>query len=75
MQDTDRNPSVITITVEKLARREIEVQGDFTGVEVADGYLLESTSFELRHRDGGRARVRDIDNLRRADRHEPDECG
>ena len=46
VQDTDRNPSVITIQVEKLARREIEVQGDFTGVEVADGYLLESTSFD-----------------------------
>lgn len=28
VQDTDRNPSVITIQVEKLARREIEVQGD-----------------------------------------------
>ena len=46
VQETDRNPSVITIQVEKLARREIEVQGDFTGVEVADGYLLESTSFD-----------------------------
>ena len=46
VQVTDRNPSVINIQVEKLARREVEVRGDFTGVEVAEGYLLESTSFD-----------------------------
>ena len=46
VQVTDRNPSVITIQVEKLARREIEVRGDFSGVEIAEGYLLESTSFD-----------------------------
>ena len=28
------------------ARREIEVRGDFSGVEIAEGYLLESTSFD-----------------------------
>ena len=32
VQVTDRNPSVITIQVEKLAKREIEVRGDFSGV-------------------------------------------
>ena len=46
VQATDRNPSVITIEVEKLLRREIEVRGDFSGVEVAEGYLLESTNFD-----------------------------
>ena len=46
VQVTDRNPSVITIQVEKLAKREIEVRGDFSGVEIAEGYLLESTSFD-----------------------------
>ena len=43
VQDTDRNPSVITIQVEKLARREIEVQGDFTGVEVEGPESVVST--------------------------------
>ena len=42
VQDTDRNPSVVTIQVEKLLRREIEVRGDFSGVEIAEGYLLGS---------------------------------
>ena len=46
VQDTDRMPSVITIQVERLLRKQVEVRGDFTGVEVAEGYLLESTSFD-----------------------------
>ena len=46
VQATDRNPSVVTIQVEKLLRREIEVRGDFSGVEVAEGYLLEATNFD-----------------------------
>ena len=46
VQVADRNPSVVTIQVEKLAKREIEVRGDFSGVEIAEGYLLESTSFD-----------------------------
>ena len=46
VQVADRNPSVVTIQVEKLAKREIEVRGDFSGVEIAEGYLLESASFD-----------------------------
>lgn len=45
-QETDRNPSVITLQVERLLRREVEVRGDFSGVELAEGYLLESTGFD-----------------------------
>lgn len=46
VQATDRTPSVITIQVERLLRREVEVRGDFSGVELAEGYLLESTGFD-----------------------------
>ena len=73
VQVTDRNPSVITIQVEKLARREIEVRGDFSGVEIAEGYLAGVDELRLRYRDGRRAGVRGVDHLVRADRHEPDE--
>ena len=77
VQVADRNPSVVTIQVEKLAKREIEVRGDFSGVEIADfGSLLKALGvgeLRLRYRDGRRAGIRGVDHLMRADRHEPDE--
>lgn len=49
------------------------MRGDFSGVEIAEGYLLESTSFDYDTVTVEGPRVRGVDHLMRADRHEPDE--
>lgn len=41
----EQNPPEITFSVENYITRNIEVQGDFTDVSVAEGYMLEETSF------------------------------
>lgn len=43
---TDRSPGNITVHVEKLARKPVPVKGDFSKVEVAKGYMLDSTTFD-----------------------------
>ncbi len=42
----ERSPGNITIHVEKLAKKPVPVKGDFSQVEVADGYMLDSTTFD-----------------------------
>lgn len=44
---SDRRPARITFSVERLVTRQIPVKGDFSGLEVADGYMLESTTFDF----------------------------
>ncbi len=44
---TDRNPNTITFTVERQIRRSIEVRGDFSNVKIAEGFMLDSTSFDF----------------------------
>ena len=43
---TSRSPSSITFEVQKQVSMPIEIRGDFTGVSVAEGYMLEKTSFD-----------------------------
>ncbi len=43
---SDRTPNKISFTVQKLIRRAIEVTGDFSGVSIAEGYMLEKSSFD-----------------------------
>ena len=43
---TDRTPGNITVHVEKLVKKPVPVKGDFSQVEVADGYMLDSTTFD-----------------------------
>ena len=42
----DRRPSTISFTVQRLVSKSVEVVGDFSGVEIADGYMLDSRSFD-----------------------------
>lgn len=42
----DQRPSTITFSVERIVSRPVEVVGDFSDVEIADGYMLESTGFD-----------------------------
>ncbi len=44
---SDRRPARVTFSVERLVTRQIPVKGDFSGLEIADGYMLESTSFDF----------------------------
>ena len=41
-----RTPSLISFTVEKYVTKEVEVKADVTAVEVTDGYMLDSTTFD-----------------------------
>lgn len=43
---TDRSPGNITVHVEKLVSKPVPVKGDFSQVEIADGYMLDSTTFD-----------------------------
>lgn len=43
---TDRKPVNVTIAVERLITRQIEIKGDFSRLKVADGYMLEGTTFD-----------------------------
>lgn len=43
---TDRSPKNVTFTVQKLVRKAVEIRGDFSGVRIADGYMLEKSSFD-----------------------------
>lgn len=43
---SDRTPNKISFTVQKLVRRAVEVTGDFSGVSIAEGYMLEKSSFD-----------------------------
>ena len=43
---TDRTPGNITVHVEKLVKKPVPVKGDFSQVEVAEGYMLDSTTFD-----------------------------
>lgn len=41
-----RSPSAVTFTAQRYVTREIEVKGDFSGLKVRDGYVLDSVSFD-----------------------------
>lgn len=43
----EKRPSTITFTVQRLISKPVEVVGDFTNVEIADGYMLDSRSFDF----------------------------
>lgn len=43
----DKSPANITFTVERQIRKSVEVRGDFSSVKIAEGYMLDSTSFDL----------------------------
>jgi hypothetical protein len=43
---SDRTPSTISFTVENYVSKTVEVKADVTAVEVADGYMLDSTTFD-----------------------------
>ena len=42
----DKNPPNITFTVERQIRKSVEVKGDFSNVRIAEGFMLDSTSFD-----------------------------
>lgn len=42
----DRKPSTVSFTVQRLVSKPVEVVGDFSGVEIADGYMLDSRAFD-----------------------------
>lgn len=42
----DKNPSSITFRVERQITKSVEVKGDFANVKIAEGYMLDSTSFD-----------------------------
>ena len=44
---SERSPAQVRFTVERFISRQIPVRGDFTGLEVADGYMLDGTSFDF----------------------------
>ena len=46
IQITERFPSSISFDMEQQVTRQIPVKCDFSGVEIGDGYLLDSTSFD-----------------------------
>ncbi len=41
-----RRPLEVRVNVERLLSREIEIHGDFSAMQIADGYMLDSTSFD-----------------------------
>lgn len=43
----DKSPATITFTVERQIRKSVEVRGDFSSVKIAEGYMLDSTSFDF----------------------------
>ena len=42
----DKNPSSITFRVERQITKSVEVKGDFANVKIAEGFMLDSTSFD-----------------------------
>lgn len=54
----DKSPANITFTVERQIRKSVEVRGDFSSVKIAEGYMLDSTSFDFdsHHHPRGRSR-------------------
>lgn len=42
----DRRPSTVTIDVQRLISKPVEVVGDFSGIEIAEGYMLDSREFD-----------------------------
>lgn len=42
----ERKPYSVEASVERYASRQIEVRGDFSGLEAAEGYILDGTSFD-----------------------------
>lgn len=42
----DKSPANITFTVERQIRKSVEVKGDFSNVRIAEGFMLDSTSFD-----------------------------
>ena len=42
----DKTPTSITFTVERQIRKSVEVKGDFSNVRIAEGFMLDSTSFD-----------------------------
>ena len=40
------SPSAITFTVERQISKPVEITGDFSNVRIAEGYMLDSTSFD-----------------------------
>jgi len=43
---SNRTPSTISFTVENYVTKTVEVKADVSAVEVADGYMLDSTTFD-----------------------------
>lgn len=43
----DKSPANITFTVERQIRKPVEVRGDFSNVRIAEGYMLDGTSFDF----------------------------
>ena len=43
----DKTPANITFTVERQIRKTVEVRGDFSNVRIAEGYMLDGTSFDF----------------------------
>ena len=43
----DKTPANITFTVERQIRKSVEVRGDFSNVRIAEGYMLDGTSFDF----------------------------
>ena len=42
----DRRPSTVSFTVQRLVSKSVEVVGDFSRVEIAEDYMLDSRSFD-----------------------------
>lgn len=42
----DRKPSTVSFSVQRLISKPVEVVGDFSGVEIAEGYMLDSRVFD-----------------------------
>lgn len=42
----DRRPSTVSFTVQRLVSKPVEVVGDFSRVEIAEDYMLDSRSFD-----------------------------
>lgn len=44
---SSRSPSAVSFTVQKQVTLPVQIVGDYSGVSVSDGYLLEKTSFDF----------------------------
>lgn len=43
---SDMKPSAVNVAFERQIKKEIPINPDFSGVEIAEGYMLESTTFD-----------------------------